>query len=206
MRNWMAAWTVGAMVAGSSAVSAQEAPEAQTPLTVTVHVTDDAHLSPPDLANAQAQATDAYCAAGLEIVWSSAPWEPAAGQDTGSPSIDVRLVIVSREGAEKKSRVERLGEGVLGTAISGASEVRGRIAYVFYDRIAQVAQSHLTPIARGLGWAMAHEVGHLLIGDNRHSDEGLMRPSWSPRDSRLQTFTSSQVQAIRHRFTTRSAN
>jgi hypothetical protein len=53
---------------------------------------------------------------------------------------------------------------------------------------------------------MAHEVGHLLIGGHSHSDEGLMRPNWNPRESRLQTFTTSQVQTIRHRFTTTSAN
>ena len=27
-----------------------------------------------------------------------------------------------------------------------------------------------------------------------------MRPNWNPRESRLQTFTVSQVQTIRHRF------
>ena len=206
MRTWMAAWMVGAMVAGSAAVLAQEAPETPTSLTVTVHVTDYAHLSPWDLATAQALATDAYRAAGLDIVWSSAPWVAGPGPDAGAPSIDVRLVILPREMAETKSRANGLGDSVMGRAISEAGEANGRIAYVFYDRIVQIALSQLTPTMRGLGHVMAHEVGHLLIGGNSHSDEGLMRPNWNPRESGLQTFTASQVQTIRHRFTTTSAN
>jgi hypothetical protein len=207
MRTSMAAWTVGAMVAGSAAVSAQEAPEPPTAaLTVTVHVTDYANLSLRDLATAQAHATRAYRAAGLDIVWSSAPWVAGPAPDAGAPSIDVRLVIVPRDMADKKCRAGRLGKGVMGTAIRGAGEANGRIAYVFYDRIARVALSQLTPIEHGLGHVMAHEVGHLLIGENSHADVGLMQANWNPRDSRLQTFTASQVQTIRHRFTTTSAN
>ena len=76
----MAGWTVGAMVAGGAAVSAQEASEIRPFLTVTVRVTDYAHLSPLDLANAQAQATDAYRAVGLDIVWLSAPRGPGPGR------------------------------------------------------------------------------------------------------------------------------
>jgi hypothetical protein len=194
------------MVAGGAAVSAQDAPETRIPLTVTVHVNDYAHLSPDELANAQAQATAAYRAAGLDIGWSSAQLTLETGLDTGSPSIDVRLVILPRDMAEKKCRAERVGDSALGVAISGAREARGRIAYVFNDRIARVALSHETPVVRGLGHVMAHEIGHLLIGANSHSEEGLMRPNWSPWESRLQTFTTSQVQTIRRRFTATSAD
>ena len=80
------------------------------------------------------------------------------------------------------------------------------IAYVFADRIAQVALSQPTAMVRGLAYVMAHEVGHLLLGVNSHADAGLMRPSWNPRETWLQTFTARQVQIIRQRFTTTSAN
>ena len=93
MRIWMAAWTVGTMLAGSSVVSVEVAPGSPAPLTVTIHVTDNANLSPTELAGAQTHATLAYRAAGFEIVWSSAPWKPEAGQGTDPLSIDVRLVI-----------------------------------------------------------------------------------------------------------------
>ena len=200
MRIWMAAWTVGTMVAGASVVSVEEALGSPAPLTVTIHVTDNANLSPTELAGAQAYATAAYRAAGLHIVWSSAPWKPEAGQRADPLSIDVRLVIVPAELAEKKCREENLGDSVLGVAVSGASEARGRVAYVFYHRIERVAMAHQAPIVRGLGHVMAHEVGHVLMGVNSHAGEGLMRANWNPRQSRPQTFTRNHVRQIRLRF------
>jgi len=200
MRNWMAAWTVGTMLAGASVVSVEEALGSPAALTVTIHVTDNANLSPTELAGAEAYATAAYRAAGFQIVWSSALWKPEAGQGGDPLSIDVRLVIVPRDMAEKKCREENLGDKVLGTAISGASTARGRIAYVFYHRIARLAALQQTPFVRGLGHVMAHEIGHLLIGVSSHSGEGLMRADWNPRERRPQTFTRSQAQQVRRRF------
>lgn len=199
MRIWMAAWTVGTMLAGVSVVSVEKALGSPAELTVTIHVTDNTNLSPTELAGAQAYATAAYRAAGFHIVWSSAPWKPEAGQSAGPSSVDVRLVIVPADMAEKKCREEKLDDSVLGVAISGASEARGRVVYVFYHRIERVAMTHHTPVARGLGHVMAHEVGHALMGVNSHSSEGLMRANWNPRQSRPQTFTRHQVQLIRRR-------
>ncbi len=201
MRTWMAAWTVGTVLAGASVVSVGEALGSPAPLTVTIHVTDNANLSPAELAGAQAHATAAYRAAGLHIVWSSAPWKPEAGHRVDPLSIDVRLVIVPADMAEKKCREENLDDSVLGVAVSGASEARGRVAYVFYHRIERVAMAHQAPIMRGLGHVMAHEVGHALMGVNSHAGEGLMRANWNPRQSRPQTFTRNHVQQIRLRFT-----
>jgi hypothetical protein len=48
---------------------------------------------------------------------------------------------------------------------------------------------------------MAHEIGHVLLGVNSHSAEGLMRAAWKPWDGRVQTFTPSQVLHIQDRFT-----
>jgi hypothetical protein len=200
MRIWMAAWTVGTMLAGAPVLSAAEAPGSPAPLTVTIHVTDNANLSPTELAGAEAYATLAYRAAGFHIVWSSALWKPEAAPSAGPASIDVRLVIVSADMAEKKCREEKLGDSVLGVAISGASEARGRVVYVFYHRIERLAMAHHTPVMRVLGYVMAHEVGHALMGVNSHAGEGLMRANWNPRESRTQTFTRNQVQQIRRLF------
>jgi hypothetical protein len=200
MRNWMPAWAIGTMLAGAPVLAAAEAQESPARLTVVIHVTDNANLSPTDLAGAQTHATLAYRAAGFDIVWSSAPWKPEAGQGTDPLSIDVRLVIVPADMAEKKSREENLDDSVLGIAVSGATEARGRVAYVFYHRIERIAIAHQAPIMRGLGHVMAHEVGHVLMGVNSHGGEGLMRSNWNPRQSRPQTFTRNQVQQIRRRF------
>ena len=35
-----------------------------------------------------------------------------------------------------------------------------------------------------LGCVIAHELGHLLLGSNSHSDEGIMQPRWDPNQVR----------------------
>jgi hypothetical protein len=40
------------------------------------------------------------------------------------------------------------------------------------------------------------------MGVNSHSEEGLMRANWDPRESRTQTFTTIQVEHIRRRSIT----
>ena len=195
MTTWMAAWTIGAALAAGSQASAEEA------LTVAVQMVNYAKMPPEDLAHAQAQATAAYRAAGFDVVWSSVSQRPDAGSEgTASRSIDVRVVILSRDMAEKKCRSEGLDDGVMGVAISAATEARSRIAYIFYDRIVRVALSQDTPVDRGLGHVLAHEIGHLLIGVNSHSGDGLMRADWIPSERHVQTFTSGQVRTIRRRF------
>ena len=198
MQTWIAAWTIGAGLAVTANASAQDP---QSVLTVRVQVDDYANVSPKDLARAEAQATAAYRAAGLEVVWSPGESGPGAGSAaTPSRSIEVRVVILSRDMAEKKCRADALSDGVMGTARTAAPELRHRLAYIFYNRIERVGISNQIPIERVLGHVMAHEIGHLLIGVNSHSDHGLMRPEWNPQESQVQTLTSSQVQTIRSRF------
>ncbi len=167
-----------------------------------VRVTDQAHVAPRELADAEAQATAAYRAAGIDMVWSLASQEPEAKQG----AVDVRVVIVSRELTNRLCRADGLNDKAMGIAVSGATSAQGRIAYIFYDRIVQNATTNRTLVARVLGRVLAHEVGHLLLGLNRHSDQGLMQPNWNAGESLVQTFTASQVQTIRRRFTAMTAN
>ena len=195
MRNWTAAWAVGALVLSGAAASGQSFGKASLPLTVTVHVSDYAHLSPSELAGAESIATSSYRAAGLDLNWTSAQRIPEI-----SGSIHVRLVILTRDMADRKCRAANLGEEVLGTATSDAGVPAARVAWVFYHRIVDVALSHRSYVSLGLGHVMAHEVGHLLLGTKGHSSEGLMTRGWNPLDSRLRTFTDRELETIRRRF------
>src|SRR5262249_40388443 len=57
----------------------------------------------------------------------------------------------------------------------------GSMATIYVDRVD--ALSHAVDVGRGLllGRAVAHEVGHLLLGTPLHSGFGLMRGFWSVR-------------------------
>jgi hypothetical protein len=60
----------------------------------------------------------------------------------------------------------------------------GVLATVFADRVHAAAARTGGDAPVLLGRAIAHEVGHLLIGTPRHSTRGLMRASWTDQELR----------------------
>ena len=65
-------------------------------------------------------------------------------------------------------------ENVLGIAPYSVDK-RGRLAYVFYDRIVAVARRTGVHPAEILAYVLAHEIGHLLLPVHAHADAGVMR-------------------------------
>jgi hypothetical protein len=55
----------------------------------------------------------------------------------------------------------------------------GKNAWVFFDRVKASALEHQLNTSHVLGNVLAHEIGHLLLGENAHSNLGLMRARWS---------------------------
>src|SRR6202158_2991903 len=96
MRKLIAALAVGMAVTGGSVASAQNPEDA---LTVTLHVTNRAAISPKDLAAAEAYATAIYRAAGIQAVWTETPWAPG---ETRSPHL--RVVILSPQMTAKRCK------------------------------------------------------------------------------------------------------
>jgi hypothetical protein len=73
------------------------------------------------------------------------------------------------------------------------------------DRVMFLARAAGGNAARLLGYAIAHEIGHLLLASNAHGAHGLMRPIWSSAEVRRGrtadwTFTEQEVAAIRTRL------
>jgi hypothetical protein len=56
-------------------------------------------------------------------------------------------------------------------------------AFIFYDRVAALRTSERF-VPTILGRVMAHEITHLLLGSESHSEIGLMRGQWSADDLR----------------------
>jgi hypothetical protein len=193
MRKLTAALAVGMVITGGSVASAQNPEDA---LTVTLHVTNHAAISAKELAAAEAYAMAIYHGAGIETVWTETPWAPG---ETRSPHL--RVVILSPQMTAMKCKESQLSESVMGVAVDGATDGSGRIAYIFADRIGQTALQYLAKFERALGHAMAHEVGHLLLGGHSHAPAGLMTALWYPLETHLQTLTPEQAQIIRRRAT-----
>src|SRR5262249_54227570 len=55
----------------------------------------------------------------------------------------------------------------------------GTLATIYADRVAWLAGEAGADMPTLLGFAIAHEIGHLPLGTNAHSGTGLMRALWS---------------------------
>ena len=91
---------------------------------------------------------------------------------TLTPGAPLRKLSVEALGAQ--------GDGPpLGFAVVDPDTHAGKMATVFHDQVQAVARR--TGVARSelLGRALAHEVGHLLLGVRGHSRSGIMRAVWT---------------------------
>lgn len=133
-----------------------------------------------------------YDAAGIDVIWI----EPSAAAPPDR--FAVRLLI--------RPRAIGAMESVMGTAIGDLHE-SGGAAFVFYDRVLESAHLRHQDVAGVLAYAMAHEMGHLLLPAPAHAESGIMRPSWDGDDLRhiadgSMRFTPLQQAAIRAKATT----
>ena len=93
----------------------------------------------------------------------------------------------------------------MGVALSSSPTTRAHVAYVFYHRVKNLTGANGVHVAPVLGAAMAHEIGHLLLPPNPHSQTGLMRADWTKADLQLVqrsllVFTAEQGECIRSRM------
>ena len=163
-----------------------------------------------DVQAAQKDAAAVLQSAGVTVAWvdcsSTGSHRPdaACGRPLGPSEVVLRVVTSSP--VEAQPRRTALGESL----IDPRSRELPRLATVFADRVATLADGSPTSRERLLAWAMAHEIGHLLLNTTQHSKRGLMRASWSQaelgrRDPRDWTFSKPDVRALRSAMASRSA-
>lgn len=146
---------------------------------ITVRVYDYARVSPGEKKRAEEEASRVLRTAGVETVWVDCPTSPAEAQDypaceppLGAMAVDLKILSQSMAARVQSGR-EQLGFALPSTKAGSASA-----AWVFYHRVEYLAQSKDADQGQILGHAIAHEVGHLLLGPDRHSEKGIMRANW----------------------------
>lgn len=150
------------------APAATAAPRPEATLAIRVYdMTGDRMERGPALAAAAA----VLAPAGVHVEWLSGP-------DVPTPqALVLRLV-------RQNAVAARPGTLALGYAVVDTAGRRGTVATIFLERIEWLASAAGTPVDELLGLAIAHEVGHLLMGTNQHSRAGLMRAQWTAAELR----------------------
>jgi hypothetical protein len=108
--------------------------------------------------------------AGLQAVWRDCT---AACTEALGPGELIVRIVAAPHGIVAES---------LGSAVIDIQHGAGTLATVYSDRINVVASRTGVDAGTLLGRAVAHEIGHLLLGTAQHSAGGLMRALWSDRE------------------------
>ena len=175
------------------------------PVNVTVSVFNDAGTPVSVLAEAQERATAVMHQAGVSLVWLDCGTPGSRVPDSGCSAIafpqhfSVRLVSKAAP-----SKADIFGQSFQDEA------GEGNYAVVYYPGLAGSKAAETVRTGNLLGLVVAHELGHLLLGRNSHSGDGLMAAVWQVSELRQATqghlfFSRDQSDRLRVRYFAASA-
>ena len=76
----------------------------------------------------------------------------------------------------------RNGPGATGSVLGSATPLPAPTIAAFYGDVQELAHTYAVRPETLLGFVIAHELGHLLLGPHAHTSHGLMRPVWTRTD------------------------
>src|SRR6266850_6473807 len=169
---------------------------AKLPLVVRLY--DSAGVPPRVFEHARQSAGVTLAAIGIEPIWR--PCHVKGCVSTPKPhEVEIRVV-----------KATALSErGSLGFAAVDVVERAGTLATVYVDRVDALAMEAGIDRGEVLGHAIAHEVGHLILGSVDHSPHGLMRATWKVDELRRNLpldwmFSGAQGAEMRRRLVART--
>jgi hypothetical protein len=169
MRNLLALSIFPAIIAsGANAVA--------EPIIVLVH--NYAGMDETLLKGAERSAARILGTAGVQVQWLDCPetgQAPQQCQDQPQPSVLVLHLLPA--GATRRAAPS----GSFGFAVPSEPGQFGSLAGVFCDRVEWLGSRGFIESVI-LGHAIAHEIGHLLLGIEGHSESGIMKAEWHPRE------------------------
>ena len=146
-----------------------------------VLVFDRAQVPPVLLLAAQRQAAQLFAAAGIPSVWkicSPASLKPGTTPCAPADALTVQVRVLRG----KELRVWPVNRDACGIAVTSEPGTFGFLAIVDADCVDRIARQTVVARATVLGYVVAHEIGHLLLGRNSHGTSGLMSALWTARE------------------------
>jgi hypothetical protein len=141
---------------------------------MTLKVWNEAHLDDQMLLKTRKEVTSILGRAGVSLVWADcvAGFASWTSKDPCMHDDDFQLSIT----ADKPPNAT--------PDKAGFSEVGGS-ATVYYPTVASRARYFFMDASQILAATIAHELGHLILGANAHTPEGVMRTDWGPEQFKL---------------------
>lgn len=138
--------------------------------------------------------------AGVRVTWMSCGLErhPEPACDSLLTAADLLLRMIPSSDDSKRPW------HALGFSLIDRQQHTGVLATVYVDQVASLARESGVDESLLLGRAIAHEIGHLLIGTSQHSTKGVMRARWTRRELQRDSpdqwrFTRAEMMAMRER-------
>jgi hypothetical protein len=165
---------------------------------ITIRVVNESEADRKELAGAKKEAVRIFAQAGVDLVWLDC--ELGRG---GNPCQRERgpwefwLRIVNHRPATTSADVLGFAELDEGTG--------NGLAGIYHPAAVARAKKWSVRVGDVMGAAVAHEVGHLILGANVHSRRGVMQASWGREEfeqigiSEL-NFTTDQARMFQERF------
>jgi hypothetical protein len=128
-----------------------------------------AGAAPAIVHDAEREVTRVYQDIGVRV-----EWDHAAARGAGQAALQIILV------AHESGLLRRTHDPIMGAATWTPTGTP--VVYVFYQRVEAEAARYSVSVAFVLACALAHELGHVLMPERGHSQDGLMRACWNGDD------------------------
>jgi hypothetical protein len=149
-------------------------------LPVTIRMYDGAGLPPRVRSDAMHRAAEILDTAQMRATWLDCTTSAATAPPRCADPLDegeLVLRIIREKGPPQPEQRRLLGYSL----IDGATGT-GVFASVFINRVEWLSDHSRTDHVLLLARAIAHEVGHLLLGTADHGPAGLMRALWTSKE------------------------
>ncbi|MGC4081138.1 MAG: hypothetical protein QM736_03245 [Vicinamibacterales bacterium] len=143
--------------------------------TIVVRVYDGSGLATRDVREANRVASDILAEAGIDLQWRLCP-DLIEGVDACRQPLAANEAVLRIIPAAAQMTAE---PAALGFTLLDPTGRQAVLSTVFIDRVLDVATRAKVDPTLLAGRAMAHEIGHLLLGTSGHASGGLMRAFWS---------------------------
>jgi hypothetical protein len=179
--------------------SRAEVPKPEMKLTVRVY--NYAEVPAGTLAQGEEQATRVFSRAGVKLLWADCPISRkeiekfTACPETAGPAV-LTLKILP----------EFMAEGFRSPRQQFGITIQSHASFVFFHRVEELAKNAGLSIPVILALVIAHELGHLVLGEGNHSATGIMSEDLRLKEFRQAEegaqllFTPQQAQRMRARL------